>query len=145
MSSNGSPPPAPPGAGTLPKGCALESLSIELTHVGDGAARARMPVGLEHTNQVGVVQGGIYVVFADATAGWAAVSALPRGKGFTTVEMRANVLRATRPGDVLIADATPVHLGGTTMVFEVRVHVEETKKQCAFFVCTQLVFTSERT
>jgi 1,4-dihydroxy-2-naphthoyl-CoA hydrolase len=125
----------------VPLGCAIATMGIRPTWVDGGTAHAEMLVAAHHVNQVGVVQGGVYALFADATAGWAAMSAVRDGKTFVTLDMRVNLLRAVRPGSRLIAEARPIHLGGTTLVFGVTVYAEgaSVEKPAAYFVCTQLV------
>ena len=128
-------------AAELPAGCALAEAGVEPVFAHDGRAVARMAVAERHLNQVGVVQGGVYATLADATAGFAALSALSEDKTFTTLEMRVNLLRGARRGDILVAEARPVHVGGTTMVLEVHVLREgdQPRRPCAFFTCTQLL------
>ncbi|WP_324274936.1 PaaI family thioesterase [Blastococcus brunescens] len=125
----------------VPQGSAIDTMGIRPTWAADGTARAEMVVEDHHLNQVGVVQGGVYALLADAVAGWAAMSVLPEGKSFVTLDLRINLLRAIRSGSRLIAEALPVHSGSTTLVFEVRVHADSATaaKPAAFFVCTQLV------
>lgn len=124
----------------------FETLSIELREADARTAVAEMTIQKAHTNQVDVVQGGVYGVLADATAGWLTGAALPDGSTFTTLEMRTNVLRAARPGVVLRARATAIHIGRRTAVIEVRVWDVEShpSRLVAFFVCTQLVIESDQ-
>jgi uncharacterized protein (TIGR00369 family) len=128
-------------AADLPAGCALAEAGVEPVFAHEGLAVARMVVEERHLNQVGVVQGGVYATLADATAGFATMSALSEDKTFTTLEMRVNLLRGARHGDLLVAEARPVHIGGTTMVVEVRVlrDGDQQRRPCAFFTCTQLL------
>lgn len=127
-------------ARAVPPGTAIAVNGITPTWALDGVARAEMLIGERHLNQVGVVQGGIYALFADATAGFAAFSVVKPGKIFVTLDMRVNLLRAVSPGTRLLAEARPVHLGGTTLVFAVTVYPEGAPaRPAAFFVCTQLV------
>ena len=125
----------------IPAGSAIAAMGITPVAVENGTASARMVLGAHHLNQAGVVQGGVYALFADATAGFAAMSALPDEKTFATLEMRVNLLRGVQPGTELVAEATPIHLGGTTMLFEVRVWDQASTRDrpAAYFVCTQLV------
>ncbi|ODU06663.1 MAG: hypothetical protein ABS81_04070 [Pseudonocardia sp. SCN 72-86] len=135
--------PVEDGVAAVPAGTALAVLGVRLVRLGPGIATTEVSVSDHHTNQVGVVQGGIYGVIGDATAGWACMSVLPEGKTFSTIEMRTSALRAARPGDVLRTTATAVHSGRSTMLFEAR--TEQTRpgsdspRTVAFFVCTQLV------
>jgi 1,4-dihydroxy-2-naphthoyl-CoA hydrolase len=132
----------------VPPGCLLDTLGIVLTHVGRGRSRAQMTVGAVHLNQRGILQGGGLVAFADAAAGWAAYGALPEGR-FTTLELKCNLLGKATAGDVLVAAATPVHLGRQTLVLDVSVFrsgqedVGEARRLTARFSCTQLVLAEE--
>ncbi|WP_176921357.1 PaaI family thioesterase [Pseudonocardia oroxyli] len=103
---------------TVPDGCFLDVMAMRLECVGRGRAQASLEVGQRHLNQAGVCQGGLVVALADATAGWAARTALPSEARFVTLTMSTNVVRAGRVGDVLWAEAVPRHLGRSTMVFE---------------------------
>lgn len=124
----------------VPPNSAISANGITPTWVRDGVARAEMLVTARHLNQVGVVQGGVHALFADAVAGFAAFSVVKPGKSFVTLDMRVNLLRAVSSGTRLLAEARPIHLGGTTLVFGVTIHPEgAADKPTAFFVCTQLV------
>jgi uncharacterized protein (TIGR00369 family) len=136
---------------TVPPGCLLDRLDMVLTHAGPGAARGTMLVGAHHLNQVGVAQAGAIVALADATAGWAAKTAVGGEATFTTLELNANLLRGVRTGQTLVARAMPVHLGRTTLVIGVDVRVDDSArdgngatgggKLVATFRCTELVIT----
>lgn len=137
---------ADPGRPDEERGRVFEALAIELREADATGATAEMTVGKAHTNQVDVVQGGVYTVLADATAGWFTTAALPTDATFTTLEMRTSVLRAARPGSTLVARATPVHVGKRTAVVEVKVWERGTDpaRVVASFGCTQLVLDSGR-
>ena len=128
---------------TTPPNCLLDVLDIHLTHAGPGAARALMTVREKHLNQAGAVQAGALIALADATAGWAAKTAVPDGQTFTTLELNANLVRPARRGELLEAVASPVQVGRRVMVFQVdvRVHAQEGAegKLAASFRCTELV------
>lgn len=124
----------------LPKGCLLESFGMRLLRVGPGAATVEMTLAPIHMNQRGIAQAGAIVAMADAAAGWATLPALAEGNHFTTVELKANMLRASVVGDVLQANVTPVHVGGSTIVLDVLVIKKgELSKPIAKFSCTQIV------
>ena len=128
----------------VPAGCLIAEFGMVLTHVGRGRSRVTMPVTGRHLNQRGVIQAGAVVALADAAAGWAAYTAI-QGGAFTTLELRCSLLRPARPGDELVAEAAPVHLGRRTLVFEVDVHGEgEPDRRLARFGCTQLVLEPDR-
>ena len=114
-------------------------LGIEITDITDGRVRGRMSVDRRHLHPMGYVHGGAWVAFADTIAAWGTLRHLPEGKGFTTVELKMNVLASARAGDELSAIGEPLHVGSRTQVWEVRVYRDEGERLSANFVCTQIV------
>ena len=119
-------------AGTFPG-----SLGIELTEITDEHVRGRMPVDKRHLHPMGYVHGGAWVAFADTVAAWGTLRHLPTERGFTTVELKINVLASAVEGDELTALGEPLHVGSRTHVWQVRVLRGE--RLAANFVCTQIV------
>ena len=119
-------------AGTFPG-----NLGIELTEIADEHVRGRMWVDQRHLHPMGYVHGGAWVAFADTVAAWGTLRHLPEGRGFTTVELKINVLAAAGDGDELTAIGEPLHVGSRTHVWQVRVFRGE--RLAANFVCTQIV------
>jgi uncharacterized protein (TIGR00369 family) len=63
-------------------------------------------------NATGLIHGGIVCMLLDTVAGSAVLSALPAGKGQTSVEIKVNYLRAVRGGTgVLTATGTVTKVG----------------------------------
>src|ERR1700746_2856304 len=93
-------------AGTFPG-----DLGIELTEITDEHVRGRMLVDRRHLHPMGYVHGGAWVAFADTIAAWGTMRPLPDGRGFTTVELKTNVLTSARDGDELTAIGVPLHIG----------------------------------
>jgi uncharacterized protein (TIGR00369 family) len=112
-------------------------LGIELVSLEDDEARGRLVADSRHLHPGRYVHGGVWVAFADTVAAWGTIRNLRDGQGFTTVELKANVLAAGREGDELLATGRPLHRGGRTQVWEVR--IEKAGRLAAFFTCTQLV------
>jgi 1,4-dihydroxy-2-naphthoyl-CoA hydrolase len=119
-------------AGTFPG-----NLGIELTEITDGHVRGRMRVDKRHLHPMGYVHGGAWVAFADTVAAWGTLRHLPDGRGFTTVELKINVLASAGEGDELTALGEPLHVGSRTQVWQV--HVLRGERLAANFVCTQIV------
>ena len=85
------------------------------------------------------LHGGAVSVLADTTAGYGAQATLPRGaRGFLTVEMKSNLLRAVRDGTVECV-AHSIHLGRTTQVWDAVLTHRPSGKAVALFRCTQLI------
>jgi uncharacterized protein (TIGR00369 family) len=87
----------------------------------------------------GYLHGGTVVSVADSLSGYGTIVNLPEGaKGFVTVELKTNFLGAIRTG-AMVCEATPVHVGRTTQVWDAIARDEATDKMLATFRCTQLV------
>jgi uncharacterized protein (TIGR00369 family) len=121
---------------TLP-GSFPGDLGIELVSIADDEVHGRLEVDRRHLHPGGYVHGGVWVAFADTVAAWGTFRHLREGQDFTTVELKANVFAAGRPGGTLTAVGVPLHVGRRTQTWEVKVHKGE--KLAALFVCTQIV------
>jgi uncharacterized protein (TIGR00369 family) len=119
-------------AGTFPG-----DLGIELTEISDERIRGRLRVDVRHLHPGGFVHAGVWAGFADTVAAWGTIRNLPADGGFTTVELKVNVLASASAGDVLEAIGEPLHLGARTQVWQVKVFRAE--RLVANFTCTQLV------
>jgi 1,4-dihydroxy-2-naphthoyl-CoA hydrolase len=119
------------------KGTFPGDLGIELTEITDARVRGRMSVDRRHLHPMGYVHGGAWVAFADTVAAWGTMRNLPDGRGFTTVELKINVLASAVAGDELTAVGEPLHLGSRTQVWQVQVFRAE--RLAANFGCTQIV------
>jgi 1,4-dihydroxy-2-naphthoyl-CoA hydrolase len=113
------------------------NLDIELTEITDEHVRGRMLVDKRHLHPMGYVHGGAWVAFADTVAAWGTMRHLPEGRGFTTVELKINVLASAQEGDELTALGKALHTGSRTHVWEVQVFRGE--RLAANFLCTQIV------
>ncbi len=112
-------------------------LDIEPLEASKSGARGRLLVDRRHLHPGGYVHGGVWVALADSVAAWGTLMHLPPGHDFTTVELRLSVFASATAGDELIAEAEPLHVGGSTQVWEVRVRKGE--RLAASFGCTQMV------
>src|SRR5271156_3956566 len=113
------------------------NLGIELTEITDEHVLGRMPVDKRQLHPMGFVHGGAWVAFADTVAAWGTMRHLPEGRGFTTVELKINVLASAAAGEDPRAIAEPLHVGSRTQVWQVQVFRAE--RLAANFGCTQIV------
>jgi uncharacterized protein (TIGR00369 family) len=89
-----------------------EYLNAETLEESPGRVRCRFRPTEAMTNPWGAVQGGILAAFFDDTMG-PAVFSISGGRGFTTVSIHVTYLRATKPGDPVVCEATVVRHGRT--------------------------------
>jgi uncharacterized protein (TIGR00369 family) len=83
------------------------------------------------------VVGGVIMAFADTVGATATSVNLPPGAGTTTLESKTNFFAAGRTG-VIRAEATPLHRGKRTQVWQTRV-LDETGRLLAQTIQTQMV------
>jgi uncharacterized protein (TIGR00369 family) len=102
------------------------TLGFSLVEVDDGVAVFQAEAGPWAYNPIGSVHGGWYSAVLDAPLGCALQTTLPAGVGYTTLEIKVNVVRAVRPDTgVLRAVGRLVHRGSRTAVTEARMEDRE--------------------
>lgn len=79
--------------GKLPRAPISAPLTFTIVEVGDGFAAFEGETGPHLLNPVGTVHGGWTLTLIDSAAGCAALSLLPPGSTFTTIETKANFAR----------------------------------------------------
>lgn len=112
------------------KGTIGEHIGIEFTEVGDDYIAARMPVDHRTVQPYGILHGGSSVVLAE-TLGSVAAHFVVNNELFQTVgiEVNANHIRSARSGWVT-GKCTPLHIGGSTHVWEIKITDEGGKLIC---------------
>ncbi len=114
-------------------------LGVIVTAVEPGVLRAELPLRKELFAPNGFLHAGSVITLADTAAGYGCVAHLPDdAEIFTTLELKANFLRAAREG-VLRCEARAVHVGRTTQVWDATVYSGDDERPIAVFRCTQLV------
>jgi uncharacterized protein (TIGR00369 family) len=133
-------------AAAIPHDCALALLDVRLHEIDDRRAVVLTQVGPLHLNQRGQVQGGVFGVLADATAGWATEAFLD-GANYVTTAFSGQLFGAVSAGDALRCEAEVTHGGRTTVVCTVRLWRDRPQGDAALvamFTCQQLVLGSDR-
>jgi uncharacterized protein (TIGR00369 family) len=114
-------------------------VGVEVTGVEQGVIQAELRLRPELFAPNGFLHAGAVVTLADTAAGYGTVAHLPDGaRGFTTLELKANFVRAARDG-VLRCVAEAIHLGRSTHVWDATVTADGDERPLALFRCTQLV------
>lgn len=105
-------------------------LGIEFTAVGDDFIEAKMPVGPKTHQPFGILHGGASCVLAETLGSVASLLVVGYGeKQCLGIEINANHLKAVRSGNV-IGRVTPISLGGTLHVWEIRIRDEQENPVC---------------
>jgi uncharacterized protein (TIGR00369 family) len=114
-------------------------LGVEMLALTPGKLYSRLPVRPEHLAPNGYLHAASIVALADTTCGYGTIAHLPEGaQGFTTVELKTNFLGTLLEG-TLACEASVVHLGRNTHVWDALVTDEATGRKIALFRCTQMV------
>ncbi|WP_198970303.1 PaaI family thioesterase [Xylophilus sp. ASV27] len=122
------------GQGMLPGHLGIQVLSVQR-----GEIRTGMSVEPHLMAPNGFLHAGSLVTLADTTCGYGCRVHLPDGaQGFTTIELKSNHLSTAREGSVQCV-ARPVHLGGSTQVWDATITHRETGKTLVLFRCTQML------
>jgi uncharacterized protein (TIGR00369 family) len=114
-------------------------LGIRFVETGKDRVVAELTIRDELRTVGGPLHGGTLMAFADTVGAAATIVNLPPGAGTTTLESKTNFFAAGREGDVR-AEATPLHRGKRTMVWQTRV-TDATGRLLSLTIQTQMVLT----
>jgi len=113
------------GADTLTR-----HIGIEITEIGADYLRGTMPVDERTKQPAGILHGGASVALAETLGSMAANMCVDRDTTLCVgLEINANHVRAARDG-VVTGTARPLHLGGATQVWEIRIDNTGGKPVC---------------
>src|SRR6185369_4912458 len=112
------------------KNTLMEHLGIEYLEIGDDYLKARMPVDSRTRQSAGILHGGASAALAETIGSIAAGMCVDRErKHIVGLEINANHIRQAASGWVT-GITTPIHVGNTTQIWEIRIYNEEEKLVC---------------
>jgi 1,4-dihydroxy-2-naphthoyl-CoA hydrolase len=115
-----------------------DTLGVRATAAGPAEVRLEIDHAPGLCTAGGLLHGGVVMALADSAGATCAYLNLPEGAaGTTTIESKTNFLGAVRSGTAT-AVATPLHVGGTTVVVETAV-TDDTGRLVAKVTQTQMV------
>jgi 1,4-dihydroxy-2-naphthoyl-CoA hydrolase len=118
-----------------------KSMGVEIVEASPDRIVAKLLVRPDLCTTGGALHGGAAMAFADSLGAIGAYLSLPAGaKGTTTIESKTNFLGAAKVGTTVTAEATPVHSGRRTGVWQTRITGED-GRAVALVIQTQLVLT----
>jgi uncharacterized protein (TIGR00369 family) len=114
------------------------TLGMRATESGPDAVRVELDWSRDLCTSGEVLHGGVLMALADTAGATCAYLNLPEGAaGTTTIESKTNFLGAVRSGTAR-AVATPLHVGGTTIVVETTI-TDDDGRPVAKVTQTQMV------
>lgn len=127
-------------AGELPPAPIGATLDFVPIHIEPGLAVFQGRPQRKHYNPMGSVHGGWFATLLDSAVGCAVHSILPAGKGYTTLELKVNMVRALSDRVPLVrAEGKVVHAGRQVATAEGRL-VGPDGKLYAHATTTCLIF-----
>ena len=121
------------------RGTLAELLGIRIVEATPDRVVAELDYRDELTTVGGSLHGGTLMAFADTIGAVATVLNLSEGASTTTLESKTNFFAAGRSGTVR-AEATPLHRGKRTMVWQTRV-TNDAGRLLSLTIQTQMVLT----
>jgi len=96
-------------------------MGVEILERGKDRVRGRLVVREDLCTSGGILHGGAYMAFADALGATGAVMNLEPGARTTTLESKTNFLRGAPVGSAIEGEATPLHVGRRSSVWQTRI------------------------
>jgi 1,4-dihydroxy-2-naphthoyl-CoA hydrolase len=107
-----------------------EHLGIEWLEMGEDFITARMPVDNRTIQPMGILHGGASCVLAETLGSIASYLVIDTSRFHCAgIEINANHVRMARAGFV-IGKATPLHLGSSTHVWDIRIADDKERLIC---------------
>ena len=116
-----------------------KTMGVEIVEASRGRVVGKLLVRPDLCTTGGTLHGGAVMAFADSLGAIGAYLSLPEGaKSTTTLESKTNFLGAAKAGTTVTAEATPVHSGKRTGVWQTRITTAD-GKPVALVIQTQMV------
>jgi uncharacterized protein (TIGR00369 family) len=115
-------------------------LGITVTAATEEHVAAELVVREEFDNGSDIIHGGALMAFADTLGAMGAIVNLRAGQTTTTIESKTNFFAPGPVGSKLFGEATPLHRGRRTQVWETRI-INKQGRLIAKVTQTQIVLT----
>ncbi len=124
------------------KDTVMNTLGIEIVEYTPERVVATMPVTPKTHQPFGLMHGGVSVVIAETVASAGSYQFIDREtQRAVGLEINANHIRSVSDGTVK-AIGTPVHIGRTTIIWDIRIYNEEERLVC-ISRCTMAVIPAQ--
>ena len=128
--------------GEVPMPPIAATLGFELVEADEGSAVFTCTPGEHHYNPIGSVHGGLVSTLIDSATGCAVHTTLPKGSGYSTVNLSVDMLRpVTDATGTLRIEGSVVHRGSRTAIATAEVIGEKDGKVYARGQTTCLIFS----
>lgn len=122
-----------------------EHLEMKFTEIGEDFLKAEMPVTAKSVQPMRILHGGASVAFAETLGSVASViSSVKASKnGAVGVEINANHLKAVYEGDTITGIVSPIRVGKSIQVWDIKIY-NSNKKLCCISRLTTMVLEAKK-
>jgi 1,4-dihydroxy-2-naphthoyl-CoA hydrolase len=107
-----------------------EHIGMQFSEIGEDYLKATMPVDHRTHQPYGLLHGGASAALAETLGSVSSALVIDQEKFICVgIEINANHVRSVRSGYVT-GTCTPIHIGATTHVWDIRIHDERNKLVC---------------
>lgn len=122
-----------------------EQLGIQFTEIGENFLKATMPVDARTHQPYGLLHGGASVALAETLGSVGSALIINPDKSMCVgLEINANHIRGVKFGFVT-GIATPLHIGASTHVWEIKIYDEREKLVCVSRLTVAILQLKNRT
>jgi len=100
-------------------------MGVEITTREKACVAGRLRVREDLCTAGGILHGGAYMAFADSLGAIGGFLNLPAGARTTTLESKTNFLGSAKVGETVLGEATPLHIGRRSSVWQTRISAED--------------------
>jgi 1,4-dihydroxy-2-naphthoyl-CoA hydrolase len=102
-------------------------MGVTMTEVTQERVRATLRVRPDLCTTGEILHGGAIMAFADTLGAIGTVVNMPEGARTATLESKTNFIGGAAIGSIVTGEATPIHRGRTTQVWQTRITTAEGK------------------
>jgi 1,4-dihydroxy-2-naphthoyl-CoA hydrolase len=110
------------------KGQLPEAFGIEIVEVSEDSMTGKLTVDERHLRPGNIMNGGVSLVLIETLGSFSSYLHIdPEKQNAFGIQVSANHLSIAKPGDVLLAKSSPVHIGKTTQIWDVNITNQRNK------------------
>ena len=107
-----------------------EHIGMQFSEIGEDYLKATMPVDHRTHQPYGLLHGGASAALAETLGSVSSALVIDQEEFICVgIEINANHVRGVRSG-IVTGTCTPIHIGATTHVWDIRIHDERNKLVC---------------
>ncbi len=123
------------------KNTMVDHLEMQFTEIGEDFLKAEMPVTAKSVQPMRILHGGASVAFAETLGSVASVisSVKASQNGAVGIEINANHLKAVKEGDTITGIVTPIRIGNSIQVWDIKIYNSQNKLCCISRLTTMIL------